>query len=185
VSALQGLKPEQFGQEVHDAVLRQAQRLAFNLGFDLHDSGVSNIRITGEALCLYAQTGEEPGDAPIVDYLQSLAEALYRRAADGSSYSVSDLDEGADPETSWGLVVVGTAARDAIAKRKEVTAAQLAVLAGLESSSLRRLAAEGDVTPINPAGRPLRFEAKEARRWLGGRGVAGFDGHAVARRRRS
>lgn len=133
--------------------------------------GLGNVGLAALVLCHYAQTGEEPGDAPIAEYLQSYCEALYTRAGDAGSYDVPPLDQArGEPQHEHELVLLAAVGRDLLSAGSPVSLLQLAAISDTPYQSVRRLAASGEIArePRSPV------PAEEARRWLASRGVAGF-----------
>jgi hypothetical protein len=74
-----------------------------------------------------------------------------------------------DPKTALGLVVSAAIARERVSHGLDVTTSQLAHLASVTPGYIRQLVANGEL----PAARN-EIAAKDAARWLGARGVAGF-----------
>jgi 2-hydroxychromene-2-carboxylate isomerase len=86
---------------------------------------------------------------------------------------IEDVIEDADP-SAVGLVLRAAWARLMIAEGGPVSSAQVAALAGLNPRAVRQLVEAGEISAKKRDG-DLMVKADEARRWLGARGVAGFD----------
>ncbi len=169
---LADLRPEAVGREAHELVLRQAERLATKIGCSLSSVGPSDLQLTAADLCRYAQTGDTAdwGDeSGALDAAQSLCEVLYSQAGVPGTFDVGELGEDVDPETPVGLVLAAALARFELGQGEPVTARQLGALAGLDERHVRLLARNGELALGGTV------KAEEARRWLSGRGVAGFE----------
>lgn len=170
---LASLTPADVGQEAVDRLLRRAGRLALELqpAATIHlPDAVSwdgtQIGLTMGDLTEYAQRGGDHDEAH--EALISVLPALYASASDTGSYSVPDLDVLAHDADAVAMVLSAALARVALSRGEPVTAASLATLAGLSVDAVRSLARGGELTP--DGGRPARYEAAEALRWLSGRG---------------
>lgn len=115
------------------------------------------------ALARYAQHGA-PLDAPVEEYLITLLGA-HVEAVD------EDLDE--DPSSDLGVVVRAALAREAVERGLRVGTARLATLAGLTQGRIRQLVTAGELQATKEGG-DLSIAARDARQWLGARGVPGF-----------
>lgn len=181
---LANIDPVNFGREVADRVVHHLARYVATLspGVRLEiDCGTNGLESSGVALsatdlCRWTQTGtgEHPDEAR--DSLQALCEALYVRPCDEGTYAVSDLDDDADPTSDFGAVVVAAACRLALLDGEAVTPRWLGALASVDAEHVRLLARRGELALVDG-----EISAEEARRWLSGRGVKGFEG----KRRRS
>lgn len=172
---LRDLDPQAAGEQAHEAVLGQAGRLAMATGHNLVEAGVSDVRWAVEHVARYALDGTPPDDAPIDEYLVSLA-PLYTRASDGGTFTIPELDSEADPTTPWGLALVAAVARQQLERGEPLTHGQLATLASVSSHRLSQLVAAGDAPTSRAGGRDGRrrlYSARRCREWLRARGLAG------------
>jgi hypothetical protein len=140
----------------------------------------TNLGLAAFVLAHYARTGEGPGDAPIVEYLQSYCEALYTRPADAGHYDVPPLDQvDGEPTEAHEVVLVAAVARDLIAQGSPVSLLHLSVLTTaserpISYAHVRRLASSGEIETNGARGAGAHgIDASEARRWLAARGVPG------------
>jgi hypothetical protein len=117
-------------------------------------------------LAAYAISGNGL-DAPVQEYLVSLI-PLWSSVAGGAT-DIDGLQAEADPETPLGLVVCAAVARELLELGRSISAVQLAALACLSATQVRQLARSGELVLDDG-----EIAAKEARRWLGARGVPGF-----------
>ena len=148
------------------------QGLRLGLTDPLPPVRLPQLRHAVEELTRYAQHGPphcDDADGP-TEYLQSVIEALYTTAhPDGYSAAPTALDARVgDPEHEIDVVVVAARARERIERGIEtVGARELGALAGLSTQRVRMLASAGEIMMSDG-----EVTADEARRWLGGRGIA-------------
>lgn len=174
---LRDLDPRRFADGVRDAVAHHVWRLLLSLdGIGATEpiaaaTATSGVWIAAHQLALYAREGRGCEDAGgPMEYVQSVAEALYTRAGDGPAYDVPDLDEDADPATWPGLVIRAALARERVMRGIErISRVDLAALGSLDERHVRRLIDSGEIPSDDGA-----VDAEHARQWLAGRGVAGF-----------
>lgn len=185
---LRDLDPQTFARELVERVQgHYTTRLMFDLDPDVRIEWRrvgwqgTNLGLAALVLCHYAKTGEAPEDAPIAEYLQSYCDALYTRPADAGMYEVPVVDQvEGDVVEDHDRVLVAAVARDHIAHRRAVSLRELAVLSEAGESPVsyaraRNLASSGEIVTNGARGRGARnVEAKDAKRWLGARGVPGF-----------
>lgn len=127
------------------------------------DWASTGIGLATHAVAVYAITGQEPDDAPIGDYLQTITEARDRR--------VQPWERGArDPVREIDVVLCAAVGRLALAALEPISTRCLAALAGLRKQSIKQMASRGDGPPIHDGWVPYR----QAREWLSGRGVPGL-----------
>jgi hypothetical protein len=112
-------------------------------------------------LTAYAQRGE-PLDASVQEYCITLIPV--------ASDALDDSGE-PDPSTDLGLVVSCALAREELAAGRPVSTTRLAALGGVTAGRVRQLVAAGDLA----VGKDDKVRARDALRWLSGRGVLGVD----------
>lgn len=170
---LHALTPDDVGAEAHRLVLEHLSRQAMRIGCTIDEVGPSDLALTAADLTRYAQTGDtgDWGAADgALDAAQSICEALYAQAGVPGTFETGELAEDADPETPIGLVLVAAFGRMAIEQKKKVPVRQLAALSGIDYKSLELLARKGELSLEDG-----QVSSAEARRWLSGRGVPGFE----------
>jgi hypothetical protein len=132
------------------------------------------------ALTLYAQRGLPVWDwettGEVSDALNGALAALY-----GSPMGRDSLgpiiaggeahDVVGDPDSAVDVVILGAWGRWRLDDGEPVHARDLAVLGGITHARMKSLGSAGEITITKGM-----VEAKEARRWLGARGVPGFVG---------
>lgn len=167
---LRDLDPQAVAAEADNHVLDRAHTLAMAVGARVtaDSEGISDVRHAVHALALYARDGVPPEGRPelLGEYFISLV---------GVDLIPDDLD--AEPDTSWGVVVLAAVARQAIEEQRTVPDEALGALAGVDGSRVRQLVGEGVLRRMDrpSPGRALKGIAPaDARRWLSGRGVVGF-----------
>lgn len=182
---LADLVPATVAAEVVEAVRAHIGRLAFGLQpahvWDEKSTAgsFSSLGLTVEDLTRFAQTGTTAdwGDVEGArDALIEVCSALYSRAGEPGTFGVGEIEdviEDADP-SAIGLVLRASWARLSIAAGESVSTAEVAALAGLNPRAVRQLVEAGELTARKRDGE-ITVKADEARRWLGARGVAGFD----------
>lgn len=163
---LSTIDPAALAEEVHETLAARVRRLAFALGYDLHEggAGVSEARHAVRLLAHYARTGEPPEGRPelVPEYLQTMVDL-------DAVPPAAELAGERDPEDPLHVVVLAALARDALTRgRGTVPDGWLAALAGLSSAQVRRLAATGELRRGADG-----ISIADARRWLRARGVAG------------
>lgn len=160
----------------------QLNRLAFALspGVELHgplEPQATQLWLTVALLTRYAQrggaVGDWEGDGEALDAIQEVLSTLYVSAADRHSAAVLNEHEG-DLDDSDAMTVVLLAAwcRVQLGQGHGVTLRELAAISGLTGKVVHGLVAAGELRASGE--RPAKVTAKEARRWLSGRGVVGF-----------
>jgi len=140
--------------------------------------GGTQLGFTAALLTLYAKTGRagdwEDDAGCAVDGIQSVCEALYSQAGVPGTFDIGALSDQHPgiPEEPIGLVLVGAHARVKLSSPAEpgVTPRELAVLAGVTDHQIRHLARAGELELEDGI-----VPRKAARRWLGARGVPGFE----------
>ena len=154
------------------------------------------LRATVRALTIYAQRGlpvrsphrprerecHRPGlPAPVhswtnsgmaADGLLATLSVLYGSSCGGLESTAIDVVDDVDPDDELGLVLVAAAARIRLDQRAPVSARELAALAGVSATYVRRLVRHGELQATD--GRPAKIDVDDALRWLGSRGVPGF-----------
>lgn len=134
------------------------------------------LRHTVSTLAAYAVHGAAL-DAPVQEYLLSLLPLWTYAMGASSSVDTPEFDRALagdldDLDDDWRgrlvLVMVAAIGRETLAKaRSTVSVAQLAALASMSPDSVRLLGRKGEIV-IDEGD----VSGKEARRWLGARGVA-------------
>ena len=174
---LQDVDPAEVARIAVDRAHRRIVRLALRLGPSLMLVGPTpdetcDLGQTVSHLAGYARTGAlgdwEDGD-DVVAAIHDILEVLWPAAGPGPLAEVEGELDDADPVA---LVVLAAWARASVDTGVPVTLRELGALAGLHRRPLQALAAAGELRVTE--GRPARVKAAEARRWLSGRGVAGF-----------
>ncbi len=172
---LNRIDPEKLAEEAEQRVLEYlssfVMRLSPSAKFEV-DSAI-NLRFAVGALASYAQRGEGL-DAPVTEYLQTIAEAFWIRPIDGAGYETpefdrayhGDLDElDDDLPGRLSLVMVAATGREALAAKRPVSVAQLAALASQSPDHVRLRAREGQLRLTERSG-TLTASAAEARKYL-------------------
>jgi hypothetical protein len=178
------LSPAVVAAEVDRRLLEHLGQLAFVGGFGItvrvDVRGSSDLAVTAQALCEYAQKGlpvwDWETDEEAADACQSLVSRFWSPPAEAGSgtFGLGPLGDGyeeADMSDPIELVLVAAWARVELSRDEPVTARQLAALAGLDPQAVRLLAREGE---IKLHGKPAVAAPSEARRWLAARGVKGL-----------
>lgn len=167
-------------EEVVRAVVTRIQSTALQLGpgIEVRISGLEEVRagtLYHEILDLvaWAQRGEGQPDE-VHDLCLSAATACWPAPIEGPDLTPAELYSEADPETRIGLLIVAAFARERIARGFGVTPRDLATLAGIDQSQVRRLIREGELAVKQESERKQEIPAAAARRWLAGREVPGF-----------
>lgn len=169
---LADIDPAQLGTEVEQRFRDHLHSQAMALGLGAirieeqegRQPGESDLGLSVRWLAQYARSGGTL-DASVHEYLISLI-PLWSSA---EGHAPTDLEGEADLSTPLGVVMAAALARERIAEGRAVPVRWLAALAGLSRTQLYKLH-EGGELGIDDA----EVAAKEAKRWLSGRGVAGF-----------
>ncbi len=179
---LADLKPLAVAAIAVERVHAQVVRLAFHLSPELElppstpGAESCELGLSIAALTTYAQTGaawDWEGAEEALDAVSTTVGALWGSASDRTSTGpIGDHEDELDDEDPVAVVLLAAWARATIEGGGSVTLRELGALAGVEVSGLRKLAASGELAATSE--RPARVRAKGARRWLSGRGVAGF-----------
>jgi len=132
---------------------------------------LSTLGAEVQALVTYAQRGLPVWDwtdhGCAADACLSVMAALYSSA--GGDDIGGDLDEAdVEPRDAIGVVLVAARARIRLAQRTPLDARELAALSGLTAQAVRHLMRAGELPAVERT-----VAAKDARRWLSGRGVIG------------
>jgi hypothetical protein len=130
----------------------------------------SQVAWSVQQLTHYAQTGDGGDWGTGREAAQCALDCLVSTVA-VACYSGDLAEARLSAEEPLDCVVLATLARVAIAEREDVSAKRLGALAGLTARMVRTLAKSGELAA---EGDPLMVPAKEARRWLSGRGVKGL-----------
>lgn len=165
---LAALDPRTVADDVQRQCADHLARLAFALGYDARDSSPSNLHPEVAALVEFAQRGRAwdwTDSADAWDAAATVCAALYSSPADGTS--AGELRGDADPSTPIGTVLVAIHARVLLDGDRPLTARQLAALGSVDAQHVRLLARNGELRARDDGS----FTAREARRWLGARGV--------------
>jgi hypothetical protein len=164
---LSRIDPDRLGVEVADQVRGHVTRLALALGMTLRENGPCDLASTVSDLARYAQAGGDVDEAD--EAIADVCRALYSSAA-SPGFSV-DLSALAELDEPVGVVIAAALARSALDRGQPVSTRGLAALASLSVRQVQMLAAQGEIAVEDG-----RVAVSEARRWLSGRGVAGFSG---------
>lgn len=178
------IDPARVALSVAGVVVHRTARDARRLGFavKLPDPPVEGMRqedavalmlvgsepfCAARALAEWAKTGQGAPVAQIGVLLAEVRADLDGRAPEAARrYST-------EPTTAAEVVVLAAGARLAVVEGRPVTAVELAVLAGRDERTIRAAVAANTLQPID-GGRPMRFAADVASRYLHARTVAGF-----------
>jgi hypothetical protein len=140
------------------------------------EPAASSIGFTTALLTEYARTGRDPeGPGLVRDRIQDICSAIYSQAGRPGTFEAPDLEVAVDagePTDVLSVVIVAAWARLGLEEGRALTKRELAVLASLSLRQVRALAASGEIACAEDG----RVPAKEARRWLRARGVAGMPG---------
>lgn len=177
---LADLKPEAVAAEVCAAVVGHIRQLASGLSPSLADrvrgadAKGSDLELEVEALTGYAQRGLPVWDwkttGEVSDAMLSVLSALHTSAGSPEiEGGILDAPEDADPDSAIGVVLLAARGRWRLDDGKPIPSREIAALAGIRYQSVKDLGVKGEIAI---AGGEVR--AKEARRWLGARGVPGF-----------
>jgi len=176
---LTDLDPESVAREGVERIVEHFYAIASRLDPTLvlalpTDVGAAGLRPTLHALTAYAQRGLPVWDwtdsGMAADGLLDALAALYGSPCGGLEATAIDVVDDVDPEDAIGLVLVGAAARIRLDQGRSVTARELAVLAGVAATYVRRLARKGELMTTDE--RPARIAAEDAMRWLNSRSIA-------------
>ena len=168
---------------VLDHVARYAVPLSPGVTLDLRGdmtaeraAASTGIGLTVQDLTRYAQRGEL-GDWPDAscaeDALIEVCSALYGCAGEPGTFGLGELEGETDIETPIGVVLVAAHGRWRVAMRQAVTVKAVAALASLSVNAIDALIKDGEIRLASEK-RPRTIAPKEARRFLGARGVPGF-----------
>ena len=165
---LSDLDPEAVADEVCDWIAGHIGSLTMHQLEGVGDAVLLHHRHAVLELTRYAQHGPPHcGDARPADYVQSVVEALYTSAHPDVYGSVEiAAARSDDPERAIDVVIRAALARDRIEIGHRVPVGWLATLAGVSGRRLRNLQALGEIKA-----RDGEVTAREARRWLSGRGI--------------
>ena len=179
---LDALEPVAVAAEACAAVARHRAWIALRLSpalvpADEPDAAAlavgSDLGLTVQHLTAYAQTGalgDWPDDSCALDAVQDVCSCLYSRAGDRAGFDAPDLRDDHDPDTDVGTVIRAAMARQMLSTGTPVPVAWLAALSSVGAVRMRQLVAAGEVPAVDG-----RVRAPDARRWLSGRRVPGFD----------
>jgi hypothetical protein len=166
------LDPARIADALVRAVYARAQRDARWLGLTLTaDPSSSAASSRAFKIALMSAEWATTGKGDPVEVASALREL---RAMIGAVEPGEPLQDVRELTPGTGLLVMAAEARLALSEGRTVDAAQVAALAGLDERSIRAAADDGTLQKVG-SGRPMRFEAEVARRYLYERGVRGFD----------
>lgn len=177
---LADLTPMSVFESVRDAINEHVQRLVTrtSIGPVPIELPCDALQITIANLTNYAQTGASL-DAPVIDYVQSVAEIMSIAPGDGPTYSTESL-LGDDLLTPWGVVCRAALARSELDSGNAANLRELSVLSGLTLEGVRHCVKMGELVAMDerdssrPGAPATLIAASDAKRWLDGRGVRGF-----------
>lgn len=168
---LSDLTPAAVAREVTDWATALLSRVGFLGGItDPLVAPGGSLAHEARELTHYAQTGQLDGSP--AGRLQTVLDALYTTGHPGASTGLDVADAaGTGGESQYAIDVVLRAAlaRDTLDQGRRVPVAWLAALASLPVATARTYGSRGELDV-----RDGTVAAREARRWLSGRGVAGY-----------
>jgi hypothetical protein len=146
-------RAEELGRDAEQQALEYLAGLILRLDMSgkWQIDGAIDLRVSVTVLAAYAK-GLGTLDAPVVDYLQTICEALWIRPIDGVMYETPDLDlaTGGDLDSLKDdlrgrlcLIMVAAVGRERLSQDEPVTVAQLAALASHSPDSIRRRGRDG------------------------------------------
>lgn len=133
----------------------------------------ARLAVSVATLVRYAKEGGNHDEAQ--ELVRDLSAALHRRVVD-SEEARAEPGEELEVTTPIGLALAAASARVLLATNRPVGAPQLAILANVDASAIRRLVAAGELEAerLPPKLGGAQIRAAVARRWLAQRGVPGF-----------
>ena len=187
MKALALIRPDKAGADAEDTLWRHAKMVREALGEhsvvlrDFSDAPASPVSRVVQRLCSYAQSGDtapwsspEQIDAAVSTALRLLCSRPITLVwEDGSAWTSTDPLADQSP---CGTVVHAAWSRRRIERGEPIAASELARLASVSPSWVRAQVTEGTLAATSSRrGVPYMIEAKEARRWLGARGLPGWN----------
>lgn len=171
---LRTLDPREVGEEVTRLLLDHLHTRAWDVGAEVRATGPSSVGYSAALLTEWAKrgtNGEDWSEGTAWDAVQHVCTALYSRAGEPGTFGGGPIEQRSNKEPESGIetVLLAAWARSCIAQRTDVPIRALAALASLSIQAVRNLGTAGELH----VGRGL-VGWDEARRWLSGRGVAGF-----------
>jgi hypothetical protein len=179
---LAAIDPDQLGidtvRQVLEHVEQQVRRLGLRhvirLPIDAPDSDLASadLALTIADVTRWAQRGEGRADE-VPDQISDVLSAT-TSASDEPGRMVDELGEAEDLADPLTLVLTAAHCRHELAEGTATDSVGLAALAGLSGRQVWHLIKTGEIE----ARKDGLIDALVARRWLGGRGVPGFDAKA-------
>lgn len=168
---LSQLDPDALAQEIEQRLIDHVVGLGLQLDpgvevrvRDRREGAFTQIGESVRSLARYARDGGTL-DADVHEYLVSLIPLYAAPLGDAPT----DVGEDADPSTPLGCAMIAALAREAIGEGRGISAVQIATLASCDAAHVRLLARQGELALADG-----EVAAREAKRWLSGRGVPGF-----------
>lgn len=148
---LSQIDPDKLAERVTAAVRDHVHRLCFDVGLSAREDGIDNLLHSVRDLTDYAVTGEGL-DAPVAEYLISVAPPVWMRAADGAAYRTPEFDDADPSELRPGewldelvLVMRAALAREKLDQKLPLAPADLAVLASMAPGVIRGMLQRGEI----------------------------------------
>lgn len=167
---LDSIDPEQLGKDVSAGVRAHIARLCFDVGQEARDAGPDNLALSVADLARYAQTGKGL-DAPVEEYLTTIAPPVWTRAYDGSIYTTPEFDapnpDSLEPDR-WQdqlvLVMRAALAREKLDHKQPLSPAELAILASMAGNAVRLMCQQDKLEATNDGG--WKISAKVCKAFL-------------------
>lgn len=169
---LNQINPEELGALVQKRVEEHVFNLALKIGLEIrgYSTPIPQLALSLTDLANYAKLGA-PLDAPVEEYLISVAPVVWLRAADGSFFETKEFDEASPDKLLPGewldelvLVMRAAVAREKLDQGESLTPAELAILASASAIAVRALCRDGEIRATNDDG--WRIPAEECRRYI-------------------
>lgn len=168
---LNQIDPESLGNKVQEHVEEHVASICLQLGIEWHNEpAVPQLVFSVKTLASYAMRGGYL-DAPVEEYLISIAPPVWSRAADEGTFHTAEFDD-ADPDKlvpgNWldelVLVMRSAIAREKLEQGESVSPAELAMLASMAGDAIRLLCSRGEIAATKDGGWLIASE--EAKRFL-------------------
>lgn len=168
---LHDLDPQHVSDEVTRLVLEHLHSLACHVGAEVHQTAPTSVGYSAALLTRWAQHGTNPerwDDGMAWDAVRAICECLYSQAGVPGTFGDGPFARSKhEPADALEVVLLAAWCRVLIAQGAEVPVRALAALSGLRVQVVRNLASAGELAVHDGLVSP-----EEARRWLGGRGIA-------------
>ncbi len=161
--------------DVCDAVLEHTVRLVRSLGADALTPTEDSVRLasTGplglavQRLVSYAQTGSIDPTLSAEDALKQVCFVLFANVTADPPDVSNGLPVGVSADTAIGVALIGAYARLKLGRDEGLSTRELAALSSLSIRQIQQLIAGAKLAATGS-----NVSAKEARRWLGARGIS-------------